>query len=367
MQRTKRNRLMWCSSAVAILVASCYHLENSVVVMTNAPTWTGAGHASVGSASSPGRALGLAGEDIYVGSTASMVLYDSPFLPELGAGYTLTGIAQTHTMGFHENTFLHAYAAGDVGSLDLFLVTGFNFNSYTRIVSTSPWFVESGTIYELTQICDMAGVPIPAYGLPSDEDSHLYLSVRACSMGDSPVCVGGVVEADFSATANEWGVKNSGGWQAAIRKADGSLYSEECMPISATGLGDTSVHYLALGDPSADELALYEVGQLDQPPVSTRHLPHANQNIRDLVLEGRGDGTTDYGFLAVLWNGSGGTAIEHVLATNGTIGSGAFLTEPVLNTTRFIHSTGAGGKPANNRADMYTFGTRVYRRTYLQN
>lgn len=359
-------RLVVAVAFGASLAFGCYHLEGLSTVLGSAPYWTGAGHASVANATFGGHAVGLAGEDVVVFRGTSVSTYDSPLLAELGPGYTLTGIAQTHSLGHHENTFLHANPAGETGALDLFLNAGFHFHSTQRVAGNMPWFIHDDEIYEINRICDLAASELPEFGNPADDDSHLFLSVQACPFGSTTGCVGGVVEADFSTNSREWWVKYSGGYQAAIRRPNGALFSAECMPISATGLGGSNRHYVAVGDPSQDELLLFAVGALHQPAVSSRRSARSNQHIADLVLEGRGSGTTDFGFLTVLWTGTGGTRLEHTLATNGTLAASPFLTEAVSSTSRFIHTTGAGGNPYGGRADLYTFGSSVVRRSYVE-
>lgn len=343
----------------SLLFASCYELVSTSTLYTTVRAWTGTGTLGRGG---PKHSLGLAGQDIYQFSPSGLErVWTAPLIEEFGGPHVLTSLTQTHTLGHHEHTFAHGNLVGRTDNLDLF----YTFQSYvgamTRVRPWSPRIWDGGD-FDIVQVCDMAAAEQQAYGEPNDLDSHLYLSVRACRRGGG-TCAGGIVEVQMNSRVDYWWIRsNQDGWQSTLRKADGSFFSNECMPIAVTGRGDQATQVLVVGDPSWDELSVFDASRLWAGPLDALRTPDAAV-IRDVTVSGRRDGSVDYAFVATLWSTASSARVEHRAVVNGDIPSGApHMTESVASEVRFIEDRGLGAQAGVG--ELYTYGNTVVRRGY---
>ncbi len=350
--------------ALSVLAgAGCYELASATTVFSSARSWTGTGHASIGSTYGK-HSVGLAGQDVLTFDSSGLrSSWTAPAMSVFGGAHVLTSIAQTHSMGFHEHTFVHGNLAGRTDNLDLLYTYQTNLTALRRV---QPWYIrfwDAGTYFNVVEICDLAAASLPSYGNPADLESHLFLSFRACPEGGG-ACAGGVLEVQVDTAISQWWIRsNQQGTQVTLRKPDGTRFSNECMPISVTSYGEQSRQYLAVGDPSWDEISLFDANRLWEGPLGSLRVADTTRNIKDVYVEGRGDGSTDYAFLAVLWRGSTSATLEHSVAVNGTFASDAtHLIETVPSDVLFIEGRGLGAEGTS--AALYTYGSRVIQRTY---
>jgi hypothetical protein len=353
-------------SMFALLSVSCYDFVSQTTVMNSAPTWTGASAYTLGSTTG---SIGLAGQDIYWfnGTNTPVLLADDALLDEFGAPYVLTGVAQSHTAGFDQHTFIHGNLVGDTDNISLLYVSGSSPLSMDWVDAFDPTIVENTNLYEIVQICDIASAADGSYGEPHEPNSHMYMSFRACTAGSH--CTGGVLEFavnDGIYGPTWWWPKVIGSTeQVQIRRPNGSLYSNECMPIAVTTRGDQTDQYLVVGDPSADEFTVFDAFAIGSGPIANLVVAEPNRNIRDIVIEGRGDGSSDYGMFATLWTGSAGSKIEHRTVINGDLpNETAHLVEPMPSNITFLSTLNLGAE--GTTGVLYTFGTEVKRRSYAQ-
>lgn len=352
------------AGAVMLAAAGCYELVQVVTVYSAARTWTGTGSMSLGTTyvRSP---VGLAGQDVVAFSeTGVRTIWSSPALVFFGGAHRLTSITQTHGLGHHEHTFLHGNRIGRTDNLDLLYAFQSNLYALERVHAWYPRFHKLGTWFDIVEVCDMAAATLPELGQPDDLDSHLFLSGRACATNGTG-CVGGVIEAAIEPDTNpmRWWVRsNQEGDQIAILKSDGTRFSNECMPISVTGYGDQLRQYLVVGDPSMDEISLFDAKRLWEGPLDSARFSDASRNIADVQVEERRDGSAECALVAVLWKGSTGAKIDHIAAVSGVFSASAHLVEYVPSNVLFIESPGVGAE--GDRHDLYTFGSQVNRRRY---
>ncbi len=350
------------SLAASLVVLGCYTLQSTRTLDSFSPTWTGSGTYGL---SGPKYAAGLAGENIYLyDSSGRRELWSSPLSDQFGGSYVLTSVAQTHSLGHHEHSFVHGNLVGRTDNLDLFYGTEPFPSLMSRVEPWWPQFWDAGSYFAIVEICDMAAAETGEYGHPTDPESHLFLSVRACN--DAGSCAGGVVEATFDDSMRSWWIRsNQEGVQATIRKANDNRFSNECMPIAVTSRGDQETQYLVLGDPSWDELSVFDATRLWEGPLDALRTSDSTRNIADVVVEGRRDGSTEYAFLATLWSGSGSTQLEHRAIVNGAFPDGSpHLTETLPDDVRFLATRGLGAETTTS--DLFTFGDQVVRRRYEQ-
>lgn len=352
-------------STIALLSVSCYYYVSQTTVMNAAPTWTGASAHTLGSIKG---SIGLAGQDIYwFDGVKAPVLMDDYLLDEFGGPYVLTGVAQSHTSGLHEHTFMHGNLVGETDNLSLLYTYGGNPFSMDWVDPLDPTIESGKNLYEIVQICELASAADGSFGHPDDPSSHVYMSFRACTVGQD--CTGGVLEIavdDGVYGPSLWWPKINGSVeQIWIRQPNGVRYTNECMPIAVTTRGDQTDQYLVVGDPSHDEFSVFDAFAIGSGPISSLIVADANRNIRDIVIEGRGDGATDYGMLATLWAGPGGSRIEHRTITNGDLPNVApHLIEPMQSNIQFLSTLNLGAE--GTTGVIYTFGTAVARRSYAQ-
>lgn len=345
----------------ASMVLACYELVSTTTVSTTPRNWTGAGHFSMGNAVSR-QAVGLAGQDIYgFQASGSVWSWSAPLLAKFGGPHTLTSIAQTHSLGHHEKLFIHGNRVGETDNLDLLHARSLN-DLFSVVEAFDPTFWDAGTYHDLVEICDMAAVTLPEYGNPNDLSSHLFLSFRACARNGSG-CSGGVLEVQVNAQVNRWWIRsNQEGGQVTNRKADGTRFSNECMPIAVTAYGDQSKDYLVVGDPSWDELSVFDANRLWEGPLDSHRAPDSSRNIEDVHVEGRGDGGLDSVMLSVLWRGSSSAKLEHWAVLGGTFSASPFLVENLSSGVQLISGLGLGAE--GTTGDLFTFGNNVVRRHY---
>jgi hypothetical protein len=348
--------------AAAVLAVGCYEFVSQTVVLNNAPEWTGSGSWSAGGGG--GAVVGLAGQDVYWTSGSGVEFYNDPLLDEFGGPYVLTSAAQTHTQGFHERSFFHGNLVGETDNLSLLFTGHFSItNPYEWVDPLYFDFYDGSTLFEVTQICDMAAGGNELYGNPSDPDSHMYLSFKACTPAGSS-CTAGVMEISFDNQVAWWWPKSVGGVeQVTVRRATGARFSHECMPISVTRRGDQQTQYLVVGDPSMDELTVFDASSIASGPTDYVYAPDSTRNIVDVTVEGRGDGSVDFGLLVTLWKGSGGARLEHRTIINDEFdAAGVMMYETVPSNVQAIASRGYGAEGTTER--LFMFGDQLVRRDY---
>ena len=352
--------------AFALLSVSCYDFVSQTTVMPYTEYWRRAAPHTLGN-SSGGGVIGLAGQDIFYFAGNSWTKFDDYLLDEFGGPYVLTSVAQTHTVGHHEHTFIHGNLVYQDDELSLLYTSGGSPYSMSWV---DPWtysFYADGEFYAIKEICDMAASSTGEYGHPSDPSSHLYVSFRARNdSGPGAYYVGGVMEISFTSGMDYWWPRPTGsGDQVWIHQPDNTFFSNECMPIAVTGRGDQTEQYLVVGDRSMDELSVFDAYSIASGPVDSVRTPTSEFRIVELAIEGRGDGSTNYGFLVTLWRGSSGAKLEHTWIMNGDLDDGGpHLVESVPTNISHITSRGLGVE--NPTEQLYTFGNQVMRRYYEQ-
>ncbi|PRQ04670.1 hypothetical protein ENSA5_05840 [Enhygromyxa salina] len=345
--------------AAALLAIGCYEFVSATTVLNSAPNWTGAAaHTFSGSHG----VVGLAGQDVYWFDNGGPTFWNDPLIDEFGGAYVLTSIAQTHTLGFHEHTFVHGNLVGESDNLSLLHTQQGSPSSMEFVDPSVSTFSKYWTSYQVTEICDLAAASHGNFGNPSQSSSHLYMSFRACELNDSSSCTAGVMELAFDTDISWWSPKQIGSTQQIwITKPNGTLFSSECMPIAVTSRGDQSTQYLVVADPSMDEVSAYEAYSLASGPVSDLQT-FSGAYIEDIALEGRADGNIDYAFLVTLWSDG---RVEHRLLTDGDIASGTpFLTEYLPTHIQDIATRNIGAQSSSGQ--LFTFGDQVVRRSYEQ-
>lgn len=351
-------------AATVIAAAGCYQLSQISTVYSAAKTWTGTGHNSLGNQFNR-YAVGLAGQDLYMFSTSGLAsTFTAPAASNFGGSHVLTSFAQTHAMGHHEHSFMHGNLAGQTNNLDLLHAYGTHLTSWSRVEAWYPEFWEGGKWYDIVAICDMAAATTQEYGNPYDLASHLFLSFRACAQ-DGTGCTAGVLEVQMDSWVEYWWMRsNQEGNQVTIRRPDGNLYSNECMPIAVTAYGDQTRDWLVVGDPSMDELALYDANRLWEGPTDSLRTVDSTYNLKDVTIEGRGDGSVDYVFIAALWKSGSAAQLRHLAGANGELEAAPHLTETVASNVVSAQVRGAGAEATSG--DLYTFSSsQVQRRVYV--
>lgn len=352
-------------ATTVIAAAGCYQLSQTSTVYSVAKTWTGTGHNSLGNRFNR-YAVGLAGQDLYMFSTSGLAYnFTAPAASKFGGSHVLTSFAQTHAVGHHEHSFMHGNLVGQTNNLDLLHAYGTHLTSWNWVEAWSPEFWEGGKWYDIVQICDMAAATTQEDGHPYDLESHLFLSFRACAQ-DGTGCTAGVLEVQVDSWVESWWIRsNQEGNQVTIRKPDGSLYSSECMPIAVTAYGEQARDWLAVGDPSMDELVLYDANRLWEGPTDNLRTVDSTYNIKDVTIEGRGDGSVNYVFITALWKSGSAAQLRHVAGANGELESAPHLTETVASNVVVAQSRGVGAESTSG--DLYTFSSsQVQRRVYVQ-
>ena len=357
--------------AAALLAVSCYDFAGQTTVMSSTPTWTGsAAHTYSGRQG----VVGLAGQDVYWFNTGGPSYWHDPLIQEFGGPYVLTSVTQTHTLGLHEQTFVHGNLVGETDNLSLLHTVQGGFGSMEWV---DPWFFtpsiqdKNGTTLNIVEICDMASPADESYGNPSDPDSQLFLSVRACSptLGG---CAGAILEVSVDSGEQYWWTEyRDGSEQAWAHAGTGPFwtgpewFTNECMPIAVTTRGDQSTQYLVVAEPSRDEVSLFDASSIASGPVDSFKANEPNRSIVDLTVEGRGDGEVDVMFLGTLWKGSAGSRLKHRNIADGDISTDPpFLVEVLPSNIDFIASRGVGAE--GTTGDLFTFGAQVMRRNYAQ-
>ncbi|WP_152629704.1 hypothetical protein [Haliangium ochraceum] len=347
------------------MAVGCYSFVSQTTVMSSAPIWTGANHYTHG-ATYAGDVIGLAGQDIYLIQGNTTYLLEDYLLDEFGGQpYTLTSVAQTHTLGLHEHTFMHGNPVGQTGNLSLLHTLQGNPFTMQTVPPFNTTFRDSGQVYEVVQICDLAATGDGSYGDPNDASSHLFMSFRACPVAGG-ACVGGVMEVGFDNSVSMWSPRPAGTSDHVwVRKTSGSLFSNECMPIAATGKGDQTEQYLVVADPSWDEVTLFDASSVASGPLDSVRTLDSSFALRDIAIEGRGDGSVNLGMMTTLWGSSSAARLEHRVIANGDIGDDPpFLVESLPGNVRFIASRGLGVEGTSEQ--LYTFGSQLMRRYYQQ-
>lgn len=347
-----------------LILSACYEQDGTPTnVWRESGAWTGSGDYSAGS-SYGGMAIGLAGQD--------MVFFDQSGLRgrtqdvlagEFSGPYELTSIAQTFSVGHHEQSFLHGNLVGRTDNLDLFFTVQSQWwhTAPVRISASDDIVIRDGSRrFTITQICDMATPDVSnGWVLPDHPQSHLFLSVRACE-GSS--CVGGVVEAAFVDSFSRWSIKYTGMTQHAhIHRTGSHRFSNECMPIAATRRSsqDASAEdreYLYLLDPSMDQIHSFDThnftrGAVDQVRYSGAHRP------MDITAEAVRLGDLHHSFVQTLWRNGSRRYITHHYASNGQLSDEEFLLENVNSDITHIQSLGSGFRNnVDERGHLVTLG-----------
>lgn len=362
--------LLVCIGGFAL--SACYEPTDTDDLPANPTSWTGAGDYEYGS-SYRGLSVGLAGQDMYLFSESGSVWHWSNVLDgEFSGPYRLTSIAQTFSLGWHEQSFLHGNLVGRTDNLDLFHTEQGYFGYYAqkRIPPRGSQAISTGEgTFNIVEICDMA-TPDKNNGwvLPYFNDSHLFLSIRACN---SSRCVGGVVEAQFNSQMSQWWIKTTSGQQhAQVHRAGGWLFSNECMPITATRWSDTSVgaaveEYLIVADPSIDEITTYKASNLKAGAVDFHRYSSSTAEILDISADGIQQGSVHYSFIQALWRDGSGANLQHYTATNGALPDSPFLTEPVSRRTTQVQGFGRGElNDIRGKGYLMTLGSTAVIREY---
>ncbi|ACY15637.1 hypothetical protein [Haliangium ochraceum] len=360
----KRSRIPLLLLASSLSLVGCYEFVTQITVSSVARSWTGANSFSQGNSGGSGYVLGLAGDEIHrISGTGISRIHDGDYAADFGGPYTLTSVAQTHTLGWHEHTFVHGNLVGSSDNLNLFrITTAYLSNPRTKV---RPWltqFTRGGTTYEVREICEIAANPVTTYGDPWDANAHLYMSFRACQVSGSS-CTAGVME--ISVSSDYWWPESIGSdVQVWIHKPNGTLFSNECMPFAVTQHGSQSEEYLVVGDPSMDEISVFDAFDIAAGPIDSLIDSDSSTNIRDITIEGRGESSNSYGFIATLRSGSSSARIEHNHIFNGVLDATPFLSEAVPTNLKFIASRGRGLQSSSEY--LYTFGSQVMRRSYQE-
>lgn len=358
--------------SIVATVCSCYESTGSRTVYPNNVNWTGTGDYAYAS-SYRGMAVALAGQDVYwFRPDGSINRLKDVLAGEFIGPYNLTSVAQTFSLGLHEHSFMHGNLVGQTNNLDIFHTTQANFG-HTAANRIQPLdnltILQDGQRYNVVEICDMA-TPDLASGwvLPYHSNSHLLMSVRACT--SSGACAGGVIEAAIDRSQQWWWIKSTAGVQhASIKRYGGARYSNECMPIASTrwstaALGDISDEYLFVGDPSMDEITTYDAQDLKRGPLDALHL-RSSKRIKDISAEGIKSGAIHFSMVSVLWQNGSGNTIDHYQVVDGALPSTHFLSENIGAGYDHIQGFGQGYSNLQTRTgDLLTFGNSVVRRTY---
>jgi hypothetical protein len=233
--------------------------------------------------------------------------------------------------------------------------------------ATPSFYAAVGGEHTIVEICDMASPADGSYGNPSDLNSHLFLSVRACRPSFWG-CSGAIVEISVDTGPQFWWTEYRNGTDQAWVETPTSAvtwFDNECMPIAVTARGDQSTQYLVVGDPSRDEFSVFDAASIGSGPIDHLTVSEPNRSIADITVEGRGDGSTDYVFLTTLWKGAAGSKLEHRNLVNGAFTSDPpFLVESMPSNIDFIATRGLGAE--GTTGDLFTFGSQVMRRNYAK-
>jgi hypothetical protein len=358
--RTARRRRAFIVFAIAgaVVSAGCYSLSSAITLMSSAPAFTGTGARALGGTIH--YSVGLAGQDVHNFGNSTFV-QTAPFLGLFGGPHRLTAYVQTVTAGFHQREFIHGNLVGHTDNLRL-IYKEHPDNVPSWVEAFWPYVWDGGEYFRLKEICGLAASDSPIYANPDDPESHLFLSFRACGQSTG-TCAAGVLEAWVDAQGSAWSVESGqDGTYATLRRPNGARFSDECMPISVTSDRDQAKQYLVVADPSMDEVSIFDAFRLYAGPLSSARWPDGSRNLRDVVIEGARRGSVDVAWVAVLWSGTGGTALRHHSVGNGIIDSVAFLNESPGDVS-FIESDTPG--PISSTARLFTYGAQVVRRTYV--
>ncbi|MBL4632675.1 MAG: hypothetical protein JKY56_02310 [Kofleriaceae bacterium] len=355
--KNKKSRTMVWLATCGLVLAGCYTLTSVTTLMWNSPEWTGSGRFG---GSGVHRVVGLAGQDVH--HFGSGAISEAPLLSKFGGPYVLTSAAQTSSLGHHEHSFAHGNLVGRRDNLRLLYTVLSEFETMDWVSPVDPHFWEHGTNWDVVEICDMVASEAHDFIQPVSQESHLYISIRACPRTGGS-CAGGIAEVQMSPDSSSWWIRsNQEGWQGTVSKANNTLFSDECMPISVTSEhGDNTTRYLVVGDPSWDELTVFDADKLWDTPLHSSRTP-TNRRIKDVVIEGRKDGSTQFGFLTVLWTGGTGSQLQHTVLTNGQFPDDPHLTENVAGDTSFIETLGYGAE--TDSGELFSFADRTQRRLY---
>ncbi len=347
-----RIKLIFSLTLFSLGLCGCYDLDSVRPVSSDGARWTGAGDYSQ-TGQLDGVVVGLAGQNLYrYYSNGTYSRQNNVLSGEFSGPYALTSIAQTFSYGLHEQSFLHGNLQGRTDNLDLFHTEGTYFSwdrAANRIRPYPGLTVRSGAItFEIVEICDMA-TPDNRSGwtLPYHDDSHLFLSVRACTGGDeSGLCAGGMVEVGFDGWPNFWNIQYTGSQpHAQFRRQNGNLFRNECMPIAATRWSDANPsiarEFVYLAAPAFDEVVVAEVDQFHRGILDTLSRPSSHA-IQDISVEGMKVGSVHYNFLQGLWAGPSTQNVAHYQVVNGDMPTSHFYVQSVPNNIDFIQGFGGG-------------------------
>jgi hypothetical protein len=271
--------------------------------------------------------------------------------------YFLTGIAQTLSVGLHEETWLHAQVTGRTDTLTLFKSTGATvpYGFLPVEVAAGAGVIESAKTYAISQVCDMAGLN----SIDGDlRNGRLFLSVIACAGAE---CAGGLVEATTETA--RWSVRilPGGAQQATLRGLGSVRFPAACMPIATTGFDSFDQQYVAVASPAAGDFLIFRAGAMDAGPTGALRILKTGYKPADLVILRK---DVALAALVILWKSDTvGTQalLEGYRMTNGDLSGTLVLSYPVPSTTMFIESPGFVG--GMNR-DLYTFAPEgIYRAT----
>lgn len=346
--------------ATSGVLAACYDLTAQVLVSSTPVAWTGTGSSS---RNNQKRTLGLAGQDVhhFVGSRLVEV-ETAPYLAQFGGPYVLTSSVPTRVLGLHELEFAHGNRVGQTGELRL-LYRSNPVNVATWVTPAAPFVPADEEYFQIVQICGLTAARTLLWATPESPDSHLFLSIRACGL-TSGTCAGGVVEVDMNASVTSWWpAVGPTGVQVALKKPNGAFFSNECMPIAATGNAELARQYLVVGDPSVRELSVFDAFRLADGPVDHVATTDATRVLRDVVIEGKRESDTDQAVVGVLWGSSSDAVLRHHLLFDGTL-TAAYSTDALPNNARFVESPGPLPAQLALGASLFTFGSEVWRRDY---
>ena len=356
----KRTLALALGLAAAVMVVACYRLVSTTTVVSSAPTWSGTGTRSTGGVT---RSLGLAGQDVHWFTETGSGVLIAPFLAQFGGPHRLTSYVPTAVLSHHEREFIHGNMTGRTDNLRL-LYKDHPDNQATWVQPAGPTFWDGGEYLDVIEICGLAASEPIAFVHPYEPDSHLFMSFRACGRS-SLTCAGGVLEAEFDQQITRWWVRSHAeGVQVTVRKPDGNRFSNECMPISVTSDRAQARQYLVVGDPSWDEISVFDALRLWSGPIESWRAPESNRAIRDLVIEGRRERTYDLAFVAVLWAGTAGTQLRHYSLADGVVNETPFLSETLPTDVQLIESNGP--RMLWDTGHLYTYGAQVVRRQYAR-
>ncbi len=372
----------------SFLLSGCYDLLSTEVIPVDASEnavpgeWTGIGPF----VNYQYRVMGLNGREIWRIDLDSMFEVTgwegSEIYNMFGGDYTLTSFAQMHRSSWGD-VLIHGNRTGATDEFRFAHTNDPFFKELDWVEPSTTNFNVGGQGYELLEICEIIARPVNTTFRGLDNpDMQAFISFRAKRNGSTTAeVVGGVMEIDFiwDISDEKWlwlGMDTPPGSEEEteiwIRQINGESFSDECMPIAVTRGGKQTVNYLVVGDPSEDEITVFDAAHLSAGPLDSIKESNLDYSITDITVEGRGANelNDNYGFVTTLWgNAENEKRLEHILIMDGDIDNyGPFLEEILhetssgINELNFIETRGNGADYAQEY--IFTLGDAVERRLY---